>query len=274
MRQREIPASGEEIGAIGLGTWQTFDVGTNAGSRAPLKEVLSILAESGGSLIDSSPMYGSSERVVGDLAAETGRQDDFFYATKVWTTGESRGVQQMQSSFQKMRRKQMDLMQIHNLQDWKTHLKTLYQWKEEGKVRYIGITHYVDAAHHRLEQIIKTHSIDFVQVNYSMAESNAEHSLLNTAKDRGVAVIANRPYAGGSLFRKVKAQKLPVWASELDCASWGQFFLKYILAHPAMTCVIPGTSKPHHMRDNVQAGFGRLPTADERRQMKKFIESI
>ncbi len=272
--KRAIPSSGEKIGVVGVGTWQTFDVGGSASAREPLKEVLKILVNNGGNVIDSSPMYGSSEQVVGDLTRELSIVDPVFYATKVWTTGEARGKSQMQSSMKKMGANPMDLMQIHNLQDWRTHIKTLYDWKEKGLIRYIGITHYVDSSHNELERIVKSEDIDFLQVNFSIANRNAERSLLPTARDKGVAVLTNRPYSGGSLFRKTKGKELPPWAGEFDCESWGQFFLKYLISNPAVTCVIPGTSKPHHMKDNVGAGYGSLPGPTHRTMMRDFINSI
>ncbi|WP_424962209.1 aldo/keto reductase [Ekhidna sp.] len=269
--KRAIPSTGEKVGVVGLGTWQTFDVGSSEASREPLKAVLKALVADGGNVVDSSPMYGSSEQVVGDLSDELGIGKDLFYATKVWTTGRQSGINQMNASMRKMKASPMDLMQIHNLQDWKTHIKTLYDWKDKGLIRYIGITHYVDSAHDDLERIIKSESIDFLQVNYSINDRNAEKSLLPAAKDNGVAVLTNRPYSGGSLFRKTKGQELPGWAAEFDCQSWGQFFLKYLLANDAVTCVIPGTSKPHHMKDNLKAGLGKLPTEDHRKKMRELM---
>lgn len=274
MKKRKIPASGEEIGTVGLGTWQTFDAGASQHERAPLKEVLKILAETGGDVIDSSPMYGRSEKVAGDLAAELGLQDALFYATKVWTRGREAGKEQMQESMQKMRANPMDLMQIHNLVDWQTHIKTLYDWKEQGKIRYTGITHYTTSAYDRLMQIIRNEDIDFVQFNYSIVTREAEKQLLPLAADRGVAVIINQPYEGGSLFRRVKGKQLPAWASEFDCKSWGQFFLKFILSHPSVTCVIPGTDNPQHMRDNAGAGMGRLPDEKMREKMADFVKNL
>ncbi len=272
--KKVIPSTGEKIGIVGVGTWQTFDVGNSSTAREPLKQVLKILVEKGGSVIDSSPMYGSSEQVVGDLTNELGVHDSIFYATKVWTSGKESGIRQMQSSMQKMRANPMDLMQVHNLQDWKTHLKTLYDWKEKGVVRYIGITHYVDGAHSDMERIIKSENIDFIQMNYSIMDRNAEKSLLPTALDNGVAVLTNRPYFGGSLFGKTRGKELPGWAVDFDCKSWGQFFLKYLLSNPAVTCVIPGTSKPHHMEDNMGAGLGRLPDDAERQKMRDFLKNL
>lgn len=274
MLQRKIYSSGEMLPVVGLGTWQTFDVGGSEAERKPLREVLTLMKEYGGKVIDSSPMYGRSEAVIGELTNEPGFKDYFFYATKVWTSGENSGIRQMNTSMNKMNRQTMDLMQVHNLVDWKTHLKTLYQWKENGEIRYIGITHYTASAHDRLEQIIKNEEIDFVQVNYSIRRRNAEKSLLGTAMDRGVAVLINRPYEGGSLFNITKGKEIPEWAKEYDINSWGQFFLKFILSNPAVTCVIPGTSKPHHLVDNMKAGYGKLPGPKGREKMKAYIQEI
>ncbi|WP_436517763.1 aldo/keto reductase [Ekhidna sp. To15] len=272
--KRAIPSSGEQIGIVGLGTWQTFDVGDSSSQQEPLKAVLRALVQSGGSVIDSSPMYGSSERVVGELTSQMNLQDQLFFATKVWTRGEQSGIDQMQTSMRKMKTNPMDLMQIHNLQDWKTHIKTLYKWKEQGLIRHIGITHYQDSAHRELERIIKSENIDFVQVNCSISNRNAEKFLLPTAQERGVAVLINRPYTGGSLFRKVRDLELPAWSSEFDCKSWGQFFLKYLLSNPAITCVIPGTSKEKHMLDNLGAGAGRLPDRNARDRMVAYFDAL
>lgn len=271
MNQRPIPSSGEKIPVVGLGTWQSFDVGNSQEEREPLKEVLRILIENGGSLIDSSPMYGRSEKVVGDLTTELGLKDKIFEATKVWTSGRDAGIQQMNSSMKLMKAKPMDLMQIHNLVDWRTHLKTLRKWKAEGKIRYIGITHYHKGGYAEVERIMRNESLDFIQINYNLAVRDAAKRILPLAQDKGIAVLINRPYEGGSLFRATKNKSLPGFAQEFGAESWGQFFLKFILAHPAVTCVIPGTSKAKHMRDNVQAGFGKLPTAEHQSQMIRFI---
>lgn len=265
--KRKIPSSGELLPVVGLGTWQTFDVGSGANDREPLKQVLAILSEGGGSVIDSSPMYGRSEEVVGDLTAEQKLNHKVFMATKVWTTGERTGIEQMKHSFRLLRRETMDLMQIHNLVDWKTHLRTLRRWKEEGKIRYIGITHYSGSAHDQMAQIIRDEPIDFIQVNYNLVDRHAEQRLLPTAEEQGVAVLVNRPFHEGELFSRVKGRPVPEWAAGFGCESWGQYFLKFILSHPAVTCVIPGTSKPHHMRDNLGAGRGRLPSPEERKKM-------
>ncbi len=272
--KRKIPSSGELLPIVGLGTWQTFDVGNDSDKRKPLSEVLNKMNELGGAMIDSSPMYGTSEAVVGDLTSSLKLSDNFFYATKVWTQGKQQGIDQMHASFRKMKRSVMDLMQIHNLVDWQTHSKTLKEWKAEGKIRYWGLTHYTNSSHETLATLIKTEKPDFVQFNYSISERNAEKRLLNMAQDHGVAVIINRPYDGGNLFRKTRGKTLPDWCAELDINSWGQFFLKYILAHKAVNCVIPGTSKPHHVTDNLKAGYGRLPDERQREKMLELLRKL
>ncbi len=272
--KRPIPRSGEPLPAVGVGTWQTFDVGPKASERAELSEVLRLLAQAGGSVIDSSPMYGKSEGVVGELAAALGLREKLFYATKVWTSGRDAGIRQMEASFRLMRTQRMDLMQVHNLLDLAVHAKTLKEWKAAGRIRYIGITHYHDGAHAELEKIVKTREWDFVQFNYSMAEPGAERRLLPACADSGTAVLVNRPFSQGHLFPKVKGKPLPAWAADFDCASWAQFFLKYLLGHPAVTCVIPGTSRITHMKDNLQAGMGRLPDTAMRRRMTEYLASM
>ena len=269
--KRNIPSSGEELPVVGLGTWQTFDVGQNQEQRSELLEVLKEMKSLGGVMIDSSPMYATSEAVVGDLCQNITNNNHFFYATKVWTNGKSAGIKQMNTSMHKMQRTNMDLMQIHNLVDWKTHIKTLRDWKAEGKIRYFGFTHYTNDSHDTLAKLIKQEKPDFVQFNYAINDRNAENNLLNVARDNGTAVIINRPYNGGSLFGLVKGKSLPNWAKDFDITSWGQYFLKYILSHEAVNCVIPGTSKVKHVKDNMQAGYGRLPNTDERKRMVKYL---
>ena len=267
MLQKPIPSTGERIPVIGLGTWQTFDVSDNPAETTPLTEVLRTLTQSGGKVVDSSPMYGRSESVLGDLSTDAGLNEKLFIATKVWTSGRENGVEQMNRSMSLLRRKQIDLMQVHNLTDWQTHLLTLRKWKEEGRIRYFGITHYTESAYPRIEKILREEPVDFLQINYSLSSRVAEERLFPLAIERKVAVLINRPFEEGALFQVVKGRELPDWAVEFGCKSWGQFFLKFIVSHPAVTCAIPGTSKPHHMLDNALAGTGRMPDEKERRRM-------
>lgn len=264
---RPIPSSGETIPAIGLGTWRTFDVGTGAGGRAPLRDVLRKFIELGGRVLDSSPMYGTAESVAGDLAAELKLADKLFWATKVWTNGQAAGARQMEQSLTRMRVKRLDLMQIHNLLDWGTHLRTLREWKQAGRVRYIGVTHYTAGAYDELERVLRAEPLDFVQLNYSLGERDADRRILPLARDRGLAVLANRPFAEGGLFQRVRTTPLPPWAADMGCESWAQFFLKWVLGHPAVTCVIPATSRVTHLEDNMKAGTGPLPDAATREKM-------
>ena len=274
MIKRAIPSSGEQIPVVGLGSWLQFDVGTSNEEREPLREVLKLMAEYSATVIDSSPMYGKSEQVIGDLTSELGIADKFFYATKVWTRGREEGISQMEASARKMKRDVIDLMQVHNIVDWKTHLQTLRAWKKEGKIRYYGLTTSQDSVHDEIEEIVRTEKPDFVQFNYSIRERNAENSLLKTSQDSGTAVLINEPYAKGDLFRDVKGKILPDWAAEYGIKSWGQFFLKYIISHPAVTCVIPGTSDAKHLADNMEAGFGALPDENGRAKMAEYFEKL
>ena len=274
MLHRAIPSSGETLPAIGLGSWIQFDVSSHSSDREDLKKVLTLMNEKEATLIDSSPMYGRSEQVIGELTHETGLADKFFYATKVWTSGKEAGIQQMKASMQKMRRATMDLMQIHNLVDWQTHLKTLRQWKTEGLIRYLGITHYTTSSHAQLEEIIKKEPIDFVQFNYSIATRNAEKKLLPLAIDKGVAVIINEPLEKGRLFEQVRNRSLPSWTAEFGIKTWADFFLKYIISHPAVTCVIPATSNPAHIKDNLAAGEGAMPDETGRKKMAEYFDKL
>ena len=259
---------------IGLGTWRAFDVGVGAAARRPLGEVLRLLLDSGGRMIDSSPMYGRAEAVTGDLLAQTGARARAFLATKVWTTGRESGISQMRRSAELLQTEVIDLIQIHNLVDWRTHLATLRRMKEEGRVRYIGITHYTTGALPELARILNSEpGIDFVQLGYSLATRAAERELLPTASARGVAVIVNQPLERGTLFRHFRGCALPDWATECDCLSWAQLFLKYILAEPAVTCVIPATGNPDHMNDDLGAGFGRLPDPRQRQQIRQLWDA-
>jgi aryl-alcohol dehydrogenase-like predicted oxidoreductase len=274
MLSKKIPSTGENLPVIGVGTWQTFDAGNDAAARAPLAEVLKVFAEAGGRIVDSSPMYGSSESVAGDLIAQLGLRERLFVATKVWTSGRAEGIRQMEDSFRRLRVERMDLMQVHNLVDVATHTKTLQEWKKQGRVRYVGITHYTSSAYPEVERALKNAPYDFLQINYSLAEREAEQRVLPLARELGVAVIINRPFAEGALFRKAKGKALPPWAGEHGIASWAQYFLKWIAGHPAVTCAIPGTAKPEHMRDNIAAGMGALPDEATRRQMLQYFESL
>ena len=274
VNKRPIPRTGELLPVTGLGTYQSFDVGNGAGVRSSQKEVLRLFVQHGGALVDSSPMYGTSESVVGDLAADLGITGQLFMATKVWTSGRESGIRQMEESMRRMKVARMDLMQIHNLVDWRTHLKTLQDWKSSERIRYLGITHYHSGAYGDLERLMQTGKFDFVQFNYSMAEREAEERILPVAQETGTAVIVNRPFAQASLFSRVRGKELPSWSHEIDCNSWGQFFLKYILGHPAVTCVIPATSKPHHLVDNMGAGMGKLPDAAARKRMADYIDRL
>lgn len=267
---RNIPSTNEQLPVVGLGTWKVFDVSPQA-DKEPLRQVLKTMHHAGARLIDSSPMYGNAETIVGEVSQATSVADNFFYATKVWIQGKDEGIQQMQDSMRKMRRDTIDLMQIHNLVDWKTHLQTLRKWKEEGKVKYIGITHYTDNMHDELAQIISSEQIDFVQFNYSITARNAENRLLPTAADHGVATLINRPYGEGALFKFLLGKKLPEWAEDYNISSWAQFMLKFIISHPAVTCVIPATGNPTHAQVNCLAGNEPLPGEEVREKMAKAV---
>lgn len=263
MNRRKIPSTGELLPVVGVGTWRTFDVGSKPEDRAPVAEVLRVLFEAndptGGSVIDTSPMYGAAEAVIGSLLAASGSRSKAFIATKVWTSGRDSGVAQMQASMRLLRTDRVDLMQVHNLVDWRAHLPTLQAWKAEGRIRYLGITHYTQSAHDELERVIRAEKWDFAQLNYALDDRAVEQRLLPLAAERGIAVIVNQPFGGGGLLRKLSARKLPDWAGEIGVTSWAQLLLKFVLANPAVTCVIPGTGKPEHMKDNLRAGFGNYP---------------
>lgn len=271
---RKIPSSGEDLPAVGLGTWQVFDAGNSTAARAPLREVISEFVKAGGKLIDSSPMYGSAESVAGDLVAELGLREKLFIATKVWTRGREAGIAEMETSFRRLKVKQMDLMQIHNLLDVAIHTKTLRDWKAKNKIRYLGITHYTSSAYADVEKWLKAEQYDFLQINYSLAERESEKRLLPYCHQNRIAVIANRPFAEGAMFRRVRGKPLPPWAAEAGVASWAQYFLKWIAGHPAVTCVIPGTGKPEHIADNVAAGFGAPPDDRMRARMAEYFASL
>jgi diketogulonate reductase-like aldo/keto reductase len=267
MLERVIPSSGERLPAIGMGTWRTFDPPaiTNA-ALAPIEATVAAFVEAGGHVIDTSPMYGKSEKVVGRVTGNLAVNRELFLATKVWTTGRDAGIRQMEESMRLLGREQLDLMQIHNLVDWRTHLPILREWKASGRVRYIGITHYEPSAYGSLASVIEREPIDFVQLAYSVTVRDAADRVLPLAQDRGVAVIVNRPFEGGELLSRLARQPVPAFARELG-TSWGEVLLRFVLAHPAVTCVIPATSSVDHLRDNLRAGEGRLPTPAECEQL-------
>ena len=274
MITRPIPSSGEAMPVVGLGTSQVFDVGADDAARRPLREVLRLFLDAGGRIIDTSPMYGRAEAVTGDLVAEAGARPRVFLATKVWTSGREAGIAQMRRSAELLKSPVIDLIQVHNLLDWRTQLATLRQMKQKGQVRYIGITHYTTGALSELARILASEpDIDFVQCAYSLATRDAEARLFPIAAERKVAVIVNRPFEDGGMFGQVRGRALPEWAGEFDCASWAQLFLKYIFAEPAVTCAIPATANPAHMEDDLKAGFGRLPDAKQRQQIRQLWDA-
>jgi diketogulonate reductase-like aldo/keto reductase len=272
--QKTIAKTGETIPVIGLGTSRTFNAGGNPELLAKLAQVTQTFFDMGGGMIDSSPMYGSAQQVLGELLSKVEGDRNLFAATKVWINGRQAGIDQMQESRRLWGIKNFDLMQIHNLIDWQTHLETLKQMKADGKIRYIGITTSHGRYHGELGKILKTEDFDFVQLSYNIGNRDVESNLLPIAKDHGIAVIVNRPYQRGQLFRKVKGKSLPPWTQEFDCHSWGQFFLKFAVSHPAVTCAIPATRKVKHLKDNMLAGQGRLPTAEQRERMISFFEGL
>lgn len=271
---KRIPKTQETLPVIGMGSHRTFDVEGEAAQLDRLTPVLKAFFDNGGAVIDSSPMYGNAEKILGDVLARVSNKQHLFAATKVWSDGRQAGIEQMQRSMQRMRVKRMDLMQIHNLRDWETHLQTLKAWKAEGKIRYIGITTSHGRDHEELIDILKKHPFDFVQFSYNVLNREVERYLLPLAQDKGIATLINRPFQKGQLFRLSKGKPLPAWAAQCDCNSWAQVFLKFVVSHPAVTCAIPATSKLKHMQDNMQAGFGRLPDADLRKTIIKDIERL
>lgn len=273
MISRPIPSSGEELPAVGLGTYRVFDTSSSAEEIAIRQEIVDLMLGEGGSVIDTSPMYNRSEKVIGDVIDAGSPRDAMFIATKVWTDGRDAGITQMERSAQLMNTNVIDLMQVHNLRDTDIHMKTIRDWQQDGRVRYNGLTHYTESAFDRLETAMKKHRPDFIQINYSLGEREADERILPLAGDMGIAVLINRPYQSGRLFGLVSGESLPGWAMDF-AASWGQFFLKFIISHPTVTCVIPATSKPHHMRDNLEAGFGQLPDDPMRQRMIKYMASL
>lgn len=272
--QRAIPSSGEMLPVIGLGTSRVFNAASSAAEREPLEQVVATLVKLGAKMVDTAPAYGQAEAVTGEIAAKLKLHDKLFLATKVGTTGKAEGVQQMERSLDLLGKKPLDLIQVHNLTDWEVQLATLQEWKKQGRIRYTGITQSRTSAQADVARILEKERVDFVQINYSLMERGAEERVLPVAKERGVAVLVNRPFGRGDLFGRVSGKPLPEWAAEIDCKSWAQFFLKWIVAHPAVTCVIPATSKAHHMEDNLQAGLGRLPDEKMRRRMVEAMSAF
>jgi len=272
--QRPIPSTGELLPVMGMGTSRTFDTEGDPESLATLSEVMRIFFEKGGKVIDSSPMYGNAESRVGDVLRAMTTQPPVFAATKVWTSGEQRGIEQMEESARRMHVKVFDLIAVHNLKDWKTHLATLKRWKAQGKVRYIGITTSHGRDHDALMDIMRSEPLDFVQFSYNIEDREVEQSLLPLSQERGIATMINRPFQQGAIFGKSRGHELPALAADIDCTSWAQFFLKFILGHPAVTCIIPATEKTAHMTDNMQANFGRVPDAAQRAEMLRIFESL
>jgi len=261
MNTRPIPSTKEALPVVGCGTWLGFDQRPGTPEYQRLSGVLDALFAAGGSVIDSSPMYGRSEETTGELLAASNQHAKAFLATKVWTSGREAGIAQMEQSFTRLRTQRMDLMQVHNLVDWRTHLATLRGWKDQGRVRYIGITHYTASAYGEVESVLRAQKLDFLQINYSLDARDAEKRLLPLAAERGVAVIVNMPFGGGGLLRRLRDKPLPDWAAEIGCTSWAQVLIKFVLSHPAVTCTIPGTSRAEHMADNAAAGAGAIPDA-------------
>ena len=269
--RRTIPGSTEALPVIGMGTADTFNVGTGADERAPLAEVMGLLLQNQGSIIDTAPSYGSAEAVTGDLLRSAGARGKVFLATKVSAPAGAPAQAQWARSLADLHTDKIDLLQVHNLIDWRENLRWLRQLREQGKIRYLGITHYREDAHETLAQIVRSERVDFVQVNYSLAERGAERTLLPLCQSRGVAVLINRPFQDGRMFRAVKDRPLPPWAGEIDCHSWGQLFLKFVVSHPAVTAAIPATSKPRNMADNLGAALGRMPDAGQRERIAALL---
>ena len=267
MLKMVIPSSGEELPVIGLCTSRVFDIERSKNELNVREKILDIFYENGGRLIDTSPMYGMSEEIIGITAKKYIEKNRFFLATKVWTEGRENGMRQIEESFQKMRTDKISLIQVHNLLDWKTQIKTLRSLKDEGRIDYIGITHYKSNAFDEMIKIMKAEKVDFAQFNYSMGEREAEQKILPFCKDNGIATLINRPFMRGRLFREAQEKKLPSWVTDYDIDSWGQFFLKYIISHDAVTNIIPATSKPKNMLDNARAGMGRMLDEKAKKRM-------
>ena len=271
---RNIPGTDESLAIIGIGSARTFNINIANIENTQFVQVMQAFFDNGGQLVDTSPMYGSAETIIGKLIQQVNNTEGYFAATKVWANGRNKGINQMNASMGKMGVKVMDLMQIHNLRDWQVHIHVLREWKSEGKIRYTGITTSHGRMHGELAEILKRQDLDFAQFTYNIEDRIAEKTLFPITRDKGMGTLINLPFRRGRLFRKVKGKKLPAWATEFDCASWGQFFLKFIASHPDVTNIIPATTKLNHILDNMAAGFGRLPDPDMRRRMIAYMESI
>ncbi|MBT8108869.1 MAG: aldo/keto reductase [Gammaproteobacteria bacterium] len=273
MLTRPVPSTGESLPVIGLGTYDVFDVASTPDAIAKRRDIVARLVAAGGSLIDTSPMYNRSEKVIGDVISSGISRDRLFLATKVWIDGKAAGARQMRRSADLMGADVIDLMQVHNLRDTAAHMETIREWQSDGRIRYSGLTHYTAGAHEALLREMEKHRPQFIQINYSLGEREAEDYVLPMAQDLGIAVLINRPYQAGRLFRAVAGKTLPDFARDF-ASSWGQFFLKFIVSHPAVTCVIPATSKPQHMADNIGAGFGSMPDPAMRKRMADYFASL
>jgi aryl-alcohol dehydrogenase-like predicted oxidoreductase len=272
--QRKIPSTGESVPIIGIGTARRYEAVTTEAERAPLREVLREFKHLGGKVIDTAPSYGTAERVVGDLVAELTIRKSLFIATKLGAHGRDAGIEQLEQSFKRLRTPTIDLIAVHNLQDTQTQFRTLRQWKQAGRIRYVGITTSFERQHPEFEQTMRAEALDFIQVDYALDNRKADQRMLPLAADRGMGVMINLPFGRGRLFAAVQGKSLPPWAGEFDCSSWAQFFLKYIVSHPAVTCAVPGTAKIEYLVDNLAAARGRLPDAAMRRRMERFIDGL
>src|SRR5262245_35027061 len=271
---KPIPSTGEQLPVVGMGSWITFDVGDDKEARAERVKVLQAFFDGGGAVVDSSPMYLSSQAVIGHCLAQIPDKQSLFAATKVWILGKELGIGQMEGSRKLWGVERFDLLQIHNMVDWETHLETLLDWKQQGRVRYVGITTSHGRRHDDMETVMKTHPFDFVQFTYNILDREAEERLLPLAADRGIAVIINRPFRRGDLIERFGGKPLPEWASDIGCANWPQFLLKFIVSHPAVTCAIPATSRVDHMQGNIGAAYGDLPNAEMRARMIAYVEGL
>jgi len=272
--QKKIPSTGESLPIVGLGTARRYEAVTTEAERAPLRETLREFKALGGKVIDSSPTYGTAEQVVGDLVSELKIRDSLFIATKVSISGRDAGLKQLEQSFKRLQTPKIDLIAVHNLRDTQTHLRTLREWQQQGRIRYVGITTSFDNQYRDFEQTMKAEKLDFIQVDHALDNRDAGERIIPLAADRGMAVMINLPFGRGRLFNAVQGKKLPEWAGEFDCKTWPQFFLKYLVSHPAVTCAIPGMAKTEYVRDNLAAARGRLPDAAMRRRMEKFIDGV